>query len=64
MTTTHKNPAHEAAAAARNGDHENAAALYTLAAIRADAQLDQAARAKSLWAKARKYEAIVEGRAR
>lgn len=54
--TTH---AQQAAAAARNGDYDNAAALYTRAAIEADTQLDNA-KSKRLWKKADHFQRLVE----
>ena len=58
---TNKNLAHQAAAAARNGDYENASVLYTQAAMEADkSALTSPARAKALWAKADHYERMYQ----
>ena len=42
MTPTKTTYAQQAAAAARNGDYDNAAGLYTIAAIMAENDLDNA----------------------
>ena len=53
--------AQQAAAAARNGDFDNAAALYNRAAIEADIALDNA-KSKRLYAQASRYERLLEAR--
>lgn len=51
--------AQQAAACARKSDYDNAAALYTRAAIEADNQLD-AAKSKRLYAQADRYQRLAD----